>query len=114
MPVGGTNANAINGTIESSNLLSSAGALALSLASAWGTVELSKYAQDRGSIVIATGNKDNPVSVIPGSQIALQQQTALAQQRQTSVIIVGIGAVLAVLVVLAVFKTSNQRRGAGG
>ncbi len=110
--IGGTGSNAVNGTVDSSNLITSAGALALSLASAFGTIELSKYAQSQGSFVIATGNKDNPVSVIPGSQIALQQQQSiLAQQKQTSVIIVGIGAVLAVLVVFAAFKTANQRRG---
>jgi hypothetical protein len=110
--IGGVGANLINGTVESKNLLSSAGALALSFASAFGQIELSRYAQGQGSFVIATGNKDNPVSVIPGTQVQLQnQQTILAQQKQTSVIVVGIGALLATLVVFASFRTARRTGG---
>lgn len=104
--VGGVGAGySVNETVGSSNIISSAGALALSLASAFGTVELNKYAQSQGSFLVATGDPSNPVSAIPGSQIALQQQQLqLTQQRQTSVIVLGVGALLLALVILAAVK----------
>jgi hypothetical protein len=101
--IGGVGDNAVNETISSSNLLTSAGALALSLAGAFGTVELNKYAQSEGSFLISTGDPAHPISAIPGTQVALQTQQN--SQRMTSAIIVGIGGLLVLLVVLAAVHT---------
>lgn len=103
--VGGTNEALVNGTVQSSNLLTSAGALALSLAGAFGTVELNKYAQSQGSFLLATGDPSHPVQAIPGSQVALQQQQQqLQQQSLTTWIVIGFGGLLVGLVVLAAIK----------
>lgn len=100
--IGGVGDNTVNETVSSSNLLNTAGALALSLAGAFGTVELNKYAQSQGSFVIATGDPSNPVRAIPGSQVTLATQQN--SQRMTSLVIVGIGSLLVLLVVLAAVK----------
>lgn len=97
--VGGTNDNLVNGATQSSNLLSSAGALALSFAQAFGTIELNKVATQQGSFLLATGDPSHPVTAIPGTQVALQQQSQ--QQSLTTWIVIGFGVVLLGLVVLA-------------
>jgi hypothetical protein len=101
----GVGPDLVNGTISSSNLLNTAGALALSLASAFGTVELNKYATSQGSFLINTGDPSHPVAAIPGSQVALQQQQQqLQQQSLTTWIVIGFGGLLLGLVVLSAIK----------
>ena len=103
--IGGTGDNAVNETISSNTLLTSAGSLALSLASAFGAVELGKYAANQGSFVVATGNPSNPVQVIPGSQVNLaQQQQQLQQQNVIGYVVVGAAVLLLGLVVLAIVR----------
>lgn len=110
--IGGTGDNLINGTVQSGNLISAAGSLAINLASAIGAIEIAKLAQGSGSIAVATGKPDNPVTIVPGAQVQQQQQQVLLdQQKQKSIIVVAVGAVLAVLVVAALIRVPHRAGG---
>lgn len=103
--IGGVGDNLVNGTITSSNLISTAGSLAISFASALGAIEIAKLAQKQGSIAIATGKTDNPVTIVPGAQIQLQQQqNVLEAQKQNSYMVLGVGVVLSLLLVLVLSR----------
>lgn len=110
--IGGVGDNATNETVSSNNLISAAGSLAISLASAIGAIEVAKLAQNQGSIAIATGKTDNPVTIVPGAQVQYQQQQVLLQQQQQkSYVVIAVAGVLTLLVVLAVVRAG---RGSGG